>query len=246
MTLATEDIRAENISRAWLQTVASLSRHSPRAAYHLVVRIANPSAEVRSVRVLADKLLGDLKLRPIDTVRNTIFPAATAARFPEPSALAEHYRLRYAVYRRFNKRGTYFGRLVALPNGKNDTIDQLSATVDKLRKQRRMSSRYELNIYLAREDQSIAMGFPCMSSCALHLDGDVVHMSATYRNQYIIERGYGNYLGLGELLKYICGATNLRMGELMVIAGHAELDHANKQQITSLLGAAELKSSRGE
>jgi thymidylate synthase len=183
--------------------------------------------------------MSDLGLRPIDTVRNTIFPAETAARFAEPSELAEHYRLRYPVIRRFNRRGTYFGRLVALPNEQHETIDQLSATVAKLRRAgRRMSSRYELNVYLAREDCKVAMGFPCLSHCALHLDGDVLHMSAQYRNHYLVERGYGNYLGLGELLEYICRSTNLRVGELLVVAGRAELDHAGKKRIAQLLEAA--------
>ena len=47
------------------------------------------------------------------------------------------------------------------------------------------------------------MGFPCLSFCSFQLDGDTLHMIAQYRYQYLIERGYGNYLGLGQLLGYV-------------------------------------------
>ncbi len=235
------DIRGRTTSNAWLSAVDFVSRQPERATFHLVTRVAEPAEEVASIRQLADGVMKVLKFQPIDTVRNTIFPLATADRFPEPVDLAAHYRKHYPVIRRFkpNNRGTYFGRLVALPSRGGDTIDQLKITIDKLRQRKRnMTSRYELNIYLAEEDRNIAMGFPCMSSCALHLDRDTLHMLATYRNQYLMERGYGNYLGLGQLLRYICQATGLGVGELLVVAGHAVIDKGSRSQIDELLRAA--------
>ncbi|MCA1677501.1 MAG: hypothetical protein LC777_00405 [Actinobacteria bacterium] len=50
-------------------------------------------------------------------------------------------------------------------------------------------------------------------------------------------RGYGNYLGLGELLAYIARACEVEVGELALVAGHAELD-APKAAVRDLLERA--------
>ena len=87
---------------------------------HLIARIREPVREVVLIRQEADRLILDCaKPTAIDTTRNTIFPAAWAARNPEPSDLAAYYRERYtdAGLRgiRANRDGTYFGRIVAYP-----------------------------------------------------------------------------------------------------------------------------------
>lgn len=239
MSATPPEVRAQTVSEAWLRAVEVVNGFSnKRSACHLVVRVERPAEEVGRIRQLADRLLDDLALPLIDTVRNTIFPATTAERFPEPGDLATHYRLHYPVHRRFNKRGTYFGRLVALPDGKGGEIDQLSHVVDKLREGSKLSSRYEMNIYLAQEDRKVRLGFPCMSNCAIHREHGVLHLAATYRNQYLIERGYGNYLALGQLLQYVARATDHHAGELLILAGHAEVDRASRRKVSDLLAAA--------
>jgi hypothetical protein len=49
-------------------------------------------------------------------------------------------------------------------------------------------------------------------------------MQAVYRNEYLVGRAYGNFLGLGELQAYIAAATGLAVGELLMTINHAELD----------------------
>ena len=49
-------------------------------------------------------------------------------------------------------------------------------------------------------------------------------MLGQYRNQYLIERGYGNYLGLAQLQCYVARSVGLDPGELMILASHAILD----------------------
>jgi hypothetical protein len=76
---------------------------------------------------------------------------------------------------------------------------------------------------LAKDDRR-RMGFPCLSLASFHLDGDTVHLAAHYRNQSVIERAYGNYLGLGRLHAYIAKSCGLHVGELLVVSGHIELE----------------------
>jgi thymidylate synthase len=119
--------------------------------------------------------------------------------------------------------------------------------VDKLRCEigsSRRSSRYECSVYHPETDSNRAMGFPCLSSVAFHLDcgEQTLHLAATYRNQHLVERGYGNYLGLSRLRDYVAVAAGLASGELMVVAGHARAD-GRRTELRALL--AELDQSEG-
>lgn len=52
---------------------------------------------------------------------------------------------------------------------------------------------------------------------------DQLDCLALYRYQDLMLKGYGNYLGLAELQRYIATATGFLPGELTVVAGHAHL-----------------------
>lgn len=161
-----------------------------------------------------------------------------------------------------NKRGTYFGRIVSHPTARGDH-DQLADLIRRLNTELRTpgpkSARYETNIsgpgepVSDAEDPSIAefadagpvhvyapgrdrspMGFPCLSFCSFQLDGDTLHMIAQYRYQYLTQRGYGNYLGLGRLLGYVSNTVSLNPGQLLVVAGVAAADTASRLRITQL------------
>jgi thymidylate synthase len=247
-------ILAEDISTGWLRAVSFLVDEPDMKAVHLLVRILDPAAEDLAVREAVQALINtrnsgrsESKQMPdIETTRNTIFPASWAARNPEPADLAAHYRERYTKdgLRSFpeNRKGTYFGRIVAYPLTDSDvleeSLDQLSETVRKLRVElgtgQAKSSRYELNIYCARRDRG-AMSFPCLAHASFHHHDGKLHMQAIYRNEYLLGRGYGNFLGLAELQRYIATAVGLPVGELLMTIGHAELD-APKTAVRELLG----------
>jgi hypothetical protein len=168
-----------------------------------------------------------------------------------------------------NRKGTYFGRIVAHPAADGER-DQLADLIERLNTELGTrgpkSARYEVNIggpgdlaqtgeecaaekpsdggtfhiYAAGKDTS-PMGFPCLSFCSFQLDGDTLHMVAQYRYQYLIERGYGNYLGLGQLLGYVCATVGLRPGQLTIIAGVAAVDSAARYRIAQLTESAEIQ-----
>jgi thymidylate synthase len=243
------DVYAPTVSAAWVRAVEAMLAIPSHTAVHFAVRIAEPGApEEAEIRAIADELLALEGLQRIKSIRNTIFPAAWAERFAEPQNLAQHYREKYPIIRRFpkNRDGTYFGRLVAYPMGldKNEaTFDQLTDLIGKLRQEstisvgatraRNLSSRYEINIWKPN-DLPTGMGFPCMAHMSFHLVDGSLHMLAQYRNQFLIERGYGNYLGLAQLQSYIATAAGLNPGELMILASHAKLDTHGKLNITAI------------
>lgn len=232
-------IVAANLSDAWVDAISLLDAQPSRKAVHLLIRILDPADEDLRIRAIAQGLIDDWNgsrgttaVPDIVTTRNTIFPAAFARRTDGPEALATHYRERYSREGLLgfpnNERGTYFGRVVAYPRASTEESgDQLSETVRKLRQEldttAPKSSRYEINIYNESLDRS-PMSFPCLAHLSVHLHNHQLHMQAIYRNESLVARAYGNFLGLAQLQCYIAESVAIAPGELLITAGHVELD----------------------
>jgi len=256
MVFADRYVEAENLSEGWLGAARMLYVAPGKKAVHLMVRIESPGGEDPVIREAAAALIAARNSKtkdsykhfpPIETTSSTIFPTDWAAKRPEPSDLAAYYRERYHKefgglrYFQHNRRGTYFGRIVAFPRfGEGaQPAEQITETVRKLREELKGGSpkraRYEINIYNERCDRS-PMSFPCLAHLSVHLDGDRrLNMQAVYRNEYIVMRGYGNFLGLAELQSYMAAAVKVDAGELLMTIGHGELD-VGKQLAAEHLG----------
>lgn len=87
-------IAAPDLSRGWLETVRLVAGIDGRKAVHVIVRIADPTIEVPTIRAAAQNLIDRRNARShddlpdIETTRNTIFPAAWARRTLGPPELA--------------------------------------------------------------------------------------------------------------------------------------------------------------
>jgi thymidylate synthase len=232
---------AENLSEAWLDAVRLVRPVKGHKVVHLMVRILKPESEDAGIRAGAQELIDEWnvgkaerdRLYDVETTRNTLFPAAWARKRPKPEELVAYYRDRYTkdglLGFRHNEKGTYFGRIVAYPREKGSPADQLSDTVRKLLQEldstrgSKKSSRYEINIYNEPLDRN-PMSFPCLAHLSVHLHQGRLEMQAVYRNEFLVGRAYGNFLGLAELQAYMASAASVAVGELMVTIGHAELD----------------------
>lgn len=248
-TFHTRVVEAETLSEAWLETVELVAAGPGRKRFHTFTGIRKPLVEDPAIRRRCDDLLVDMKLPSVETVANTIFPAALAATSKDPTSLVERYRSMYQVLRRFNGNhgGTYFGRLVAYPGPKGD-VDQLAPLIKRLTTESGsrgpMSARYEVDvattedlekpeptaatlIHASGKDNS-PRGFPCLSAFSFQLDHGIVHLLAHYRYEYLIERGYGNYLGLARLLNYVATSAGLMAGQMTIVTGRAHVDATDK------------------
>lgn len=251
-------VEAGDLSEAWLDTVELVRAGQDRKLFHTVTMIKSPLTERAAIRAACDRLLAELDMAPIETIASTIFPAAMAATCGGPEHLVDRYRAAYPTIRRFNgnDRGTYFGRLVQYPAAGGD-VDQLTCLIKKLASEAQqrgpMGARYEVDIasttdliqpevsaattiHAADRDHS-RMGFPCLSMCSFQLDHGSVHLLAHYRYEYLIERGYGNYLGLARLLNYVASSAGLDVGKMTVITGRAHVDAAEAPLSRHLLAS---------
>jgi thymidylate synthase len=243
--IATTDVRALDLTEAWLKYVALALEAPKHEVFHAVVRVAKPIVESDKARRAIEKFMSewaekDDTVLPIRTVRSTIFPRNYALRSGTPQDLAETYRADYKKIRdsdSANLYGTYFGRLVQADSSLDGTTyDQLNDTIAKLSGRNSNGTRHEidlrfetdsdapaLGIYQTKQNHKRTLGFPCMSHMSFQRDGGTLHIAAMYRNQDIGRKAYGNMQGLGELCDYVSRHSHLETGSLTLLAGRAYL-----------------------
>jgi hypothetical protein len=237
--------------------VDQVNRVPDRKVMHLRTRIVHPGRESDEIRAVVVDLLDSSGKQTIDTVVNTLFPVELAARCTDPQMLARRYRAMYGTIRSespSNLRGTYFGRLVAHPTA-DGPVDQFNRVIEQLARDAArernppsaiyegtvvmpgeicaeddvagLDKEFEMRLYAPKPD-TIPRGFPCLSHLSFQRDHGRLHLMATYRSQYLIARGYGNFLALGLLQRYIAEHAGLEVGELTVDTGLAAVDVGQK------------------
>lgn len=239
-------IIGNNVSDAWYKAMHYL-KTVKYDAYNLIAEINEPTVIEQEIHQNLNGVLQDLGDQSIETVANTIFPVGLLDPSKGRSELYRRYKNLYPQLRRIpeNSRGTYFGRLVAwnFEQNPNQPFNQIEQTIQKLISARtnsiRIRVRYEMSIYDPQLDHDMTMGFPCMSFISIKIRGEYIDMTSIYRNQHFIQKAYGNYLGLGQLLDFIASESGFRRGKLTCIATHAGLGKIDRPNLYTLLNAEE-------
>ncbi len=174
--------------------------------------------------------------------------------------LYENHQLVRLIERRFNKKGNYFDRMVCWPGPGGTTVNQLEKKISDYRNAVARGcgthNAFEISLSpvtddsysevavndLEREGEDIRlydpnldrsiMGFPCLSHISISLIKHKLHMTATYRNQFFIQKAYANYLGLYRLLAFLAREIGVETGELACVATHAD-DEAGSNKWTT-------------
>lgn len=120
-------------------------------------------------------------------------------------------------------------------SGPNDVDDDAeSDDIAAAAQVRTAAASVDVPIYSPDHDTS-RRGFPCLSMLSFQLDGDRVHLFAQYRYEYLVAKGYGNYLGLAQLLEYVASEAGLVPGEMTIAAGRVQAD-ASERALARHLG----------
>jgi hypothetical protein len=145
-----------------------------------------------------------------------------------------------------NRRGTYFSRMISWPGRTPGGVNQLAARVEGLRREHRASRRTHnaLDIELASDAGAVdndtqgvqiyaatdrrTRGFPCLTHVDLTLYNGRLHATAVYRHQYLIDKAYGNLLGLSWMMDFLCQQSGFQVGELVVHATFADAQRRAK------------------
>jgi len=227
---------ASDCSRGWLFAVWHLLQ-CRGDCFNLVTEIENPTVEHAGIRQLVDQFLEAMGKKPVDEVANTIFPESLYFPAMGRDSLYQNYEIAWPLIELFNKWGTYFYRMMHWEEG-GKPLNQLEDTINKLQEtlsgKPKYRSIYEVSIYRPQSDRWIRRGSPCLSHLSFKLYGGQLHLTAVYRNQFYIERAYGNFIGLGRLMEFVARESESEIGSLTCIATHAELD-CRRKAVSSLV-----------
>lgn len=137
-----------------------------------------------------------------------------------------------------NRSGTYFSRMITWPGKEPGGTNQLHLRIEALRAQQRAGRRRNntLDIDVAADslveapagvqvyavEDRRTRGFPCLTHIDLTLHDGQLHCTAVYRHQYLVEKAYGNLVGLSALLQFLSQQSGYSVGELCVHATMAD------------------------
>jgi thymidylate synthase len=249
-------IENSNLSLAWAEAFLALMQPGCTEITPLAVTVRISDGgnidEHEGIRQLIDNALADHK-SSCNTVANTIFPKSLWNPKRDRTLLYERY-LKYAWPRvrkcQANYRGTYFHRLVAFDNGNDEPVNQLEHVIRTWQKGNHRHSALQLSVFDPRRDHTDCrqMGFPCLHQVCftpLGTNGRAgLAVTGFYATQHILEKAYGNYLGLSRLGHFVAHETNLRLVRMTCIAASGRLGNVEKKDLRPF--AAQLGRLVGE
>lgn len=227
---------SSNLSIAWSKAFRFSMEHAGDVVSPLVVRVDVPANGIPRTSIPIESALNEFlavnSKQAISTVASTIFPNAFWDE-NSPSAADELYKRYDKIWPRLKKcrpncRGTYFRRLTAykpkIPGAK--PINQLQKLVEKYEKGNHSRSALQLStVDITQDLNSTRPGFPCLQQIALNpLDKDGLVITGFYGLQYIVERAYGNYVGLCQLGRFLAKEMGLPLCRMICIASVGRRD----------------------
>lgn len=230
---------------AWRQAVGLVEGQPHHEAHNVVIDIVDPLAR----STLADPIVREVDafllakgVKAVETVANTIFPAALYRRYGSPVFFDRFANNVLPKVRRSGDRwsGYYFERMTALPReGGGAPINQLTEIIARLRDPAVTArNKFELSVFdPARDVDKSPYGGQCLSFGSFKLRSEAgqerLDLTVMYRNHFYIEKLLGNLIGLGRLIDFVAAEAGLAVGSLTVVSTHAQVDLPGKAPTTT-------------
>jgi len=234
-------IEDSNLSSAWVKTLESIIASKGNEITPLILSLTGFD-ESSKIRQILDSHLESDRMGSIQTVSETIFPDSLYQFCDQNrNELYREYVKNLPRIKKIdsnNRRGTYFERLIAY-DGKEKKINQLEIIISSLKgKNIKRRSKLQASIFNPDKDHTNApfQGFPCLQHVTVFQseNGGLV-LNSFYAIQYLYRRGYGNWLGLINLGKFLANELELDFERFNCYVGVEKLDHLKKSQAQNLL-----------
>jgi thymidylate synthase len=222
-------VEAPSFQLAWINA-ARLILDNGREMRNLVVSISDINAFNPSIHQAFEKFCRVNGLLAPKDVAYTIFPQGLTRTGRNANDLFKIYNKPGGLFDRIKTGwGTYFRRMTHYNSARNnDYINQLNKIIEALRTRRNVAtSAYTMVIQEPGSETTRPLGGPCLNYIALQIDAGPpkrIGLLAVYRNHDFLKKTYGNYLGLIQLLKFICRETGYDEGPLTCMSSHAYID----------------------
>lgn len=198
---------------------------------NLVVHISDSSQQCQEITARLNKFSKEVGILRPKQVAYTIFPHQLYRRYQCSEKLFQAYNKNRGLYDRLTKKrkgwGTYFRRMTAY-TAANGKVNQLENIINAIKGRKRLSkAAYTIIIQKPGSETTRPRGGPCLNYLGLQLSrntaGDPVRvgMLAIYRNHDFLERAYGNYWGLCNLICFLARETGGIPGALTCISSRA-------------------------
>lgn len=169
---------------------------------------------------------------------------------------ARYGRLLPRLMRRDRKNcyGTYFGRMIGwmgsrrnMWQGKNQ-LEHVISTWQRDRSQGSHPRITDMQVSCFSPEHDLTgqrqRGFPCLQQVGFSYDDDGLVISALYPRQYVFDRGYGNFVGLCRLGRFMADQMGVALARLNCFVVAPSLsDRPSKREWAPLAKAAALLAS---
>jgi len=224
-------LTSDSFQLAWLQVVKRLARTPQWEVRNLIVQIKDPNVldncfhDRISVFAQSEGLLGPKH------VAYTIFPHRLYRNKGNAAALFNAYNRSEGLYDKLHRRrrgwGTYFRRMTNY-EGTDGAVNQLDNIIAAIKNRERHSkAAYSVVIQNPGGETVRPRGGPCLNYVAVQIEPGqsaqtmTLGLLAVYRNHDFLERAYGNYWGLCNLLDFLANEVGAIPGPLTCVSSHA-------------------------
>ncbi len=237
---------------AWVETASALRAAPGFRLGGVVAHIERPSVMSESEEEVVchvNKFLVDHRKYSVSTVANTIFPKSLD-RGDGVEALAGRYMENFEwMSRRKGGWGRYFERFVAWPNPNGaPPINQLAVVIKMLTEARTgvfHTDKYELVVSDPARRMRNVRNRNCLSLVEIKPEKatNQLHIYATYRNHYYVQKTLGNILGIVDLQAFIAREAGFEVGTLTLHSTSGTLETSDvpwgKNDIRKLISECE-------
>ena len=232
-------IEETNLSIAWAR--AFLEVYESEEVAPLVVVVTDVAdqylVEVSAIRNALDELLEACGKVSCQTLAHTIFPSGMWNKDARRKELFDRYLMMLPRLRRLhtgNRYGLYFERLIGFGCDKQGRggVNQLEHILCTWNRGNRRRTALQASLFDPRKDHTHQRqrGFPCLQQVSFaRTNKDGLAVTGYYATQHIVEKAYGNYLGLCRLGQFMAHEMGLRLDRMTCIATPGKRDRPKSQ-----------------
>lgn len=236
----------DDFQKAWLEAVRQLMS-SCWEVRNLVVHIRNPSVFDQTFHNKIEAFARAEGMLLPKHVAYTIFPHGLYQQKGNAAALFTAYNRPQGFFDRIKSIktgwGTYFRRMTNY-EGANGTVNQLDKIIQAIRDRENLhKAAYTIVIQKPGGETVRPLGGPCLNYIAVQTErGEqgqplTLGLLAVYRNHDFLERAYGNYWGLCNLVMFLAKEVGGSPGPLTCVSSHAYVA-AKKRELKQLVGGS--------
>lgn len=223
-----EKITTPCFQTAWLEVVKRLIDNQWKLR-NLIVHIENPTTFCQDFHQDICNFTEQVGLLGPKHVAYTIFPHRLYQKKGNKDELFASYNRSNGLFERIQNRkrrwGSYFRRMIYYETGSGEIQNQLENIIRAIRVRSNISTAaYTIIIQKPGGETIKPLGGPCLNYIAVQLEpGNPVQLGllAVYRNHDFLERAYGNYWGLCNLISFLANETGTTSGPLTCVSSQA-------------------------